>query len=311
MLTVYAIGADSERYSLSAAQSLVLCKDVSTPADSLCAVFPQEVCEELAEIYVYDGDEIVFSGVVDEQIIYAGDKVRTEIIARNKAALLLDNEAEPAVYINPSAELIFRRYLRPLGIDNYAGENKAYPGEFKVQKGISCWKVAENFCVGTYGTVPYVRDGTVFFQGEKSNGGLFFSCDSKDGIVFTSFQRNIRRCKLLSRVRVKTRVGDSYSVEVENPDALGRGIHRERYLNASEYSAQSLAVADEMIASSVNSSEESEVCCPLRLTDVLRSEARVEYSEGEYLSGLCVSSLRYSLSSAGESTKLVLKRKEK
>lgn len=309
MLKYIAVGADGKYINLTAPQSMVLCRDENTPADSLTAVFPHIISEELAEIYIYNEDSLVYRGVVDEQITHVGESAKTEIISRSMAALLLDNEAYPATFVDPSAELIFRRYLKPFGIREYVGGDLTYMGEFKVQKGSSCWQVAENFAKGAVGAFPRVDGDVLYFESKAHDKTVTFENKGK-GLPYLSLEHDRLRCKLISCVKVKTAVGGEYSSLIENPNAVNRGIHRERYINATLLSSTPLSKADEIISNAKKADETVTLYSPLRLTELLGADAVVKDPGAGELRGFYVSGIRYSLSDKGEVTKLTLRKKE-
>lgn len=304
------VSAQGDRVELQSPKSLVISRDKDAPADSLSGVFPCAIEEELAQIYVYDSDELVYSGIVDEQVLSYGECVETEIISRSMAALLLDNEALPMKYVNPSAQLIFLRYLRPLGFEKFVGENRCVNGEFKVSKGSSCYKVLEDFCRKVYGSTPREEGGVLYLQEGDSTSRVLFSNQSTEGIPFSYIAHNRLRCKLISRVRVKTLPGADYTSVVESSRALSRGIRRERYLNASDYSVTSLSDAENIIRSGLDASESVIIDCIGRHTGLLGADAQVEYDLGHRQEGFCVTGVRYSLTSKGERTRLILNKKE-
>ncbi len=310
MLRFIGVSTQGDRVELSSPKSLVICRDKEAPADSLSGVFSCAIEEELAQMYVYDCDELVYSGIVDEQILSYGERVETEVISRSMAALLLDNEALPMKYVNPSAQLIFLRYLRPLGFEKYVGENRCVNGEFKVPKGSSCYKVLEDFCRKVYGTTPREEGGVLYLQESGSPPQVLFSNHSSEGIPFSYIAHNRLRCKLISRVRVKTLPGADYTSVVESSQALSRGIRRERYLNASDCSVTSLSDAKNIIRSGHDASESITIDCMGRHTGLLGADAQVEYDLGQRKEGFYVSSVRYSLTSKGEKTRLILNKKE-
>lgn len=309
MLRFEAITSKGERYSLSCPVSVTLSRDLYTPADSLTAVFPFRLPEEIGSVTVYEGENEIFRGVADEQITIVGDDVKTKLVCRSMAALLLDNEAYPQTFTNVSAGLLFRRYAKPLGFTDFTGSDKTLWGEFRVSKGMSCWQVFENFCSKVYGTYPLVQGDAVKLEGADSTQELVLS-NAGTGVPYASLEYNKLRCKLISRVCVKTAQGGEYSSFVEDRDALSRGIVRERFVNAADLSAKTLADADKLIASARLKSEALTVTVPCAMTNVLACSVAVCDSTAGELSGFYVTGIRYSLSEKGESTRLTLGRKE-
>ncbi|MBQ4569591.1 MAG: hypothetical protein IJA62_06030 [Ruminococcus sp.] len=308
MLTIAALSADGETLSLPSAVYIELCRDEEVPADSLRIIFPQRIEQELAELCLsYDGEEI-FCGVVDEQIFIAYEAEKTEVIARSMAALLLDNEACPHNFVNPCTEVVFERYMAPCGIEGFVGEDVAFQGKFDVVKGSSCWQVAEAFGKKVYGKKPRVRSRKLVFSEPEERALAVFS-NLGDGIPFERLEHSRLRCKLISTVRAKTQTAGQYDTAVANPEAIAKGIRRERYLDASDLSGDTLSKAFEAVKSAQQSSEVLTLRCSVQLAPLLGAQARVISSHGEY-ENYRVSSLRYVMSDGKEYTRVTLCRKE-
>lgn len=116
--------------------------DSDAPASQLRAVFPAEKqWEDLAVVRVFHQGQVAFGGIVDEQnTALSGEGFTVELIARSWEALLLDNEARPAVLRSPSLGLLWERYFQPLGLTSVVGDQSPKAGELAVEKGTSCWK---------------------------------------------------------------------------------------------------------------------------------------------------------------------------
>lgn len=308
MLRIIAVDAQGGQLELYYPQSIVLCKDENVPADSLNITFFQVIAPELAEISLYEDGGLVYHGVVDEQIVSIGEKEQTEIVSRSMTAVLLDNEACPKSFVNPDSELIFKRYLKPCGMSGYIGDDRTLLGEFRVTKGMSCYRVLEKFAKSTYGTSPRIEDDVVDFGGIKSDKTLYFS--NKDGIEYTRLEFTKLRCKPVSRVMVKTTEVGEYSAIINNPDALSRNIARVRYLNTGEDVSATLLTADEIIRKSQLNGESVTLHIPMRMTDVLGALTEIYHDKTGRLRGFYVSSIRYTLTKNGEATKLTLRKKE-
>ncbi|MBQ8000817.1 MAG: hypothetical protein IJ298_06295 [Ruminococcus sp.] len=310
MLTFMGVNTRGERLSLPSPVEAVLCRDAGTPADSLTAVFPCVIYDELCYIAVYKDGKEIFSGIVDEQITVSGENVKTKLVCRSMAALLVDNEAQPCTFRDVSASLIFSRYVKPLGFASFTGEDKTLRGEFRVAKGESCWQVLEDFCSKAYGVFPVVEGNRVYMQGTEGNKECLVFSDKGDGIAYSNLEHNLLRCKLISCVRCKVTQGEDYTSYICNEDAQARGVLRERYLNADELSGKSLADADKLIVSARAKAEKFTLLVPQCMTDIPGAQAVVcDSAVGEHR-GLYVTGIRYSLNSTGETTRLTLMRKE-
>ncbi len=308
MLKLTALCASGERCSLPTPEYIELCRDEDAPADSLRVTFAQNIKEELAEIYITDGDEEIFCGVVDEQTFISYEGEQTEIVARSMAAVLLDNEAYPQNFVNPCAQVLFERYMMPYGIEGFVGEDKSLQGKFDVLKGMSCWQVAEVFGKGTFGAKPSVEGKKIVFSKNHGKEQVVFS-NHGQGIPFTRFEHSKLRCKLLSKVRAKTQTSGGYDTVVTNSAAVSSGVVRERYLNASLLSGDTLSKAFHAIEKSLQNSQVITLKCPAQIANLLSAEAKVESAYGVY-ENFRVTSLRYVLSDSGEYTRVTLCRKE-
>lgn len=308
MLTFFALNAKGERCSLPAPLSFEISEDSNAPADSLVGMFPDEIKDDLAEIYITDGRNEVFSGIVDEQIVSFGESVRTRVYARSMAALLLDNEAKPRNLFCPSARVIFALYIGPLGFESFLGDDRCVQGNFDVAKGMSCWQVAEKFGMKVFGRVPRVKGRSIVFEKEDDLPEIVFS-DTGEGIAFTSVEHNRLRCRIISKVKAKTDTSADYSVEISNSEAVSGGVIRERYINASAFSKTPLSKAYEILKNSTRNCQKITLVCPACITNVLGKDAKVICS-GNLYEGYFVKSVRYSFSAGTEKTRITLCRKE-
>lgn len=308
MLRCYAEDTLGKIHSLPAVYKLKISQSADVPADSL-KIHLYGICEEeYGRVLVYDGAECIFTAEVDEQIARIGETPCTELICRSTAAVLLDNEAKPRNFVSPCTDLIFRTYAAPYGFSEYEGENLSFQGEFSVQKGVSCYEVLENFSSNVYGKSLKVKENKVFFEGEGKKEMLCFSEDT-EGLPFTDFTCSTFRCRLLSKIYVKTREQGDYDTVVSDMEAVESSVVRERYMDISEVSDSTLSDAHKAIEKAKRSSRQISLVCPARLTDVIGALALVR-AGGKVHEGFEVKSLDYVLEKDKEYTKLTLCRKE-
>ncbi len=308
MLTISALCADGERLSLPTAVYIELCRDEDVPADSLRIVFPQRIEEELAEIYITDDGDEIFCGPVDEQTFLSYNTEKTEVVARSMAAVLLDNEACPHNFVNLCTAVLFDRYIAPCGMADFVGKDRVLKGKFDVTNGTSCWQVAEAFGKRVFGKKPVIQGKTMVFSDSGEKARIFFSNEG-EGIPFTGFEHSKLRCKLISKVRAKTEDFGTYTTVVENPAAVNSAVMRERYLDASSLSGETLSKAFEAVRRSLQSFEVITLKCPAQLAGILGAEARIKGNYGIY-EDLRVRSLRYVMDNSTEYTRVTLCRKE-
>lgn len=291
------------------ALSAVIHIEEGIPADDLYAVFPYRSVDELSAVAVYDDDAPVFIGIVDEQEhIVSSDGAYLRISARSLAAHLLDNEAAPQSYDHPSASLIYERYVAPFGITLSEDEDATYFGELTVTKGMSLWGVLKNFCNACFSSVPRVSSNGVLYMKDITGTKSVKFSDTADGIRYTSVSESRKRCEEISRVNVKTTNADGYTYPIDNADAVERGIVRERYLNA-VLTQTPIKCADTMIENGRAASYSLSLNCPSRQLSIYGCGASVHNPILGDIDGLYVSGIRYRLTSKGESTDIILKRR--
>lgn len=280
------------------------------PADDMSARFAYFECDELKNVVVYDNDEIIFTGIVDEQQIIKdvnGEYIR--IVARSMAALLLDNESMPVCYTNPSVSLMLTHHLSPFSLGLEKESFRAFYGTQMVQKGDSNYKTIQDFSKSVFGCDPRVNAlGKLCFPENIERGAVTFS-DNGNGINYYSYNENFRRCDEISKVKVKLVNQTDYNAEVVNEDATSRGVKRIRYLDAAKMDTPAV-YAQKMIDNSKKKSYMLKLQCIGRHLGILHCDAYVNDSVYGKRDRLYVSALRYSLSTKGEYTVVTLKRKE-
>ena len=309
MLSFAATDVNGREIILPQALSAELRMDEDVPADALYAVFPYVKSGELKEIRAYGDPSTVFVGVIDEEELIADDSGEyLRLSARSLAAVLLDNEAVPESYDHPSAKLIYERHVKPYGIIDGDADSATYFGQLAVTKGMSRWTALKNFCNACYSSVPRVSaDGRLYMKGQSGGKEIVFS-DSGVGVTFTQLSESVKRCEEISRVRVKVNSVGGYRQSVDEPDALARGIVRERYLNAT-LTDTPLKCADVMLRNSRKKAYSLTLSCPLGLPDIIGCDAKVSSRIAGDREGLYVSSLRYRMDKHEEKTTVVLKRR--
>lgn len=285
---------------------MTLSRDEDVPADALSATFPFMPIEEMKEIRVYDGSELIFSGVVDEQQNISGNSgAYLRVIARSMAAVLLDNESRPRSFNNPSTPVIARFFLESNGLTSYSGGNVTVRNSLKVAKGMTDWQSLCSFCARAYGTVPRVEsDGSVSLKGLKRGEKIVFS---PDRVGYCSVKENNKRCELISAVYVKQSPSGGYETLIPDREAMAKGVDRRRFLDSSSR-VMSVSLADKMVENAKRRSYSLTLVCPDRLTEILGRAARVEDGFIGSRDSLYVSSIFYKLGPRGEFTTVTLKK---
>ena len=110
--------------------SVELLYDRDAPADQLTAVFPaEEPWEALSVVRVFHEGKLLFGGIVDEQnAVLSESGLQVELVCRSREALLLDNEAQPAVLRSPSLEALWESISSPWGWRDMPGKRAPKQG---------------------------------------------------------------------------------------------------------------------------------------------------------------------------------------
>lgn len=290
--------------------SAVWKSELDVPADSLtlnCA-YDGEIFNRGERLSAYDGGRLVFDGQLDELSRYkSANGTALRLCARSAAAVLLDNEAEPLSYRNPTAVLMYRKYLQPFGLDDVELDETPIIGYMRIDKGMTCWQALELFCKRRYGAKLMVSGaGRVYLRGYKNGKTVKFGAD---GIGYYSIKENNSRYKLISEVRLKVKTTAGYLSKMINANPECSGIKRARYVNTTAEN-NSLTTADNIIRRS--NLEGHKITVEFRgcATDILGANAEIDDSVFGKLSGLTVRKITYSLSDKGELTTVVLNDRE-
>ncbi len=281
--------------------------DEGVPADSLYAVFSYADFGELTQIKLTDGEKLLFVGIVDEQEHeQSGQGEFLKISARSPAAFLLDNEAMPCAYDHPSMRLIYERYVAPYGIAAAQDDDAVYFGEQAILKGFSCWRALKKFCAACYSSLPRISSvGVLYPKGAVSDKTVRFG---ENGVRYTSLSVTNKRCEEISAVYVKPSDTSSYTVPVENRDAIRRGIRRERYLNAA-LTESPMRCADLMLKNSRAKAYAIKLRCPSCLIGCEGYRADLRDSSVSAEKDLYISAVHYRMTADGAYTDVTLKRR--
>ena len=132
---------------------------LDVPADSLTLTLPF-ASRYRGAVYAaaWEGEVLRFYGPVDEVVtVGQSGKLIMRLYARSLAAFLLDNEAEPLTYENPSNRMMAQRHLLPFGITDYDNERHPLYDSLQIDKGMSHWQALERFCRKRYGAAPRIE----------------------------------------------------------------------------------------------------------------------------------------------------------
>ena len=169
----------------------------------------------------------VFSGVVDEFEVIAGDSGKTAVLrGRSLAALLLDNEAEAAEYYYASRQFILDKHVSPWGIHDVKTGNLPTVATFQVSSGTSQWRVLEDYAYFCGGIRPrFNKDGVLILDGSMGERRLI-----DDNTAVSSQKYRETRYGLISSVTVKNK-SLGISGIAENPEFISRGGACRRVIN--------------------------------------------------------------------------------
>jgi hypothetical protein len=305
VLSYFFTDKNGKKFEIKNVLTAEISADVDVPADELVLVMPYDERFRNADMFeVYDDEALVFVGQADEIVsIVQNSGAIAKLSVRSLAGRLLDNEAEPVTYVNPAAKFIFERHLKPFGIAGYDGDEHAFMGKIKIEKGMTEWQVLEKFCSGRYGKSPRIT-GAGFALMCGTYGGAKPIVFGRNGVGYTSLREYIKPCKVISKVKLRTEEYGGYKSVIGNNSLDGR-IKRVRYVNAF-LDNNAVKTADRMIENGNRQSFEITVECPKCLCGIVGRRAVIYDPLVGKREGLVVKSIKYSLKKNGESTTVVL-----
>lgn len=300
---------DKRAFQLGNVLTAELDRQLDVPADSLTLTVPynRTLIENADMLSAYSGDEQVFFGQIDEIVtVKQSGGLISRLSARSLAAALLDNEAEPLEYNNPSSRLIYNRHLAPFGITEYDEERHPLYGNFRISKGMSHWQVIENYCKKRYGAIPRISGSRAYLKGIEAEGEALFG---GDGTSYFEMREYRRRCKLISKVRLMFSTVAGYGSYILNENPECEGVERVRFVNALADNT-SVDTAQSIIDAGNRDSYFIKLKCVGSKLEILGKAAIVDDNELGRIENLRVYGVNYKLNSGGELTTVVL-RKEK
>lgn len=161
-------------------KSFEIRSSAETPADSFTGIFLRGNFSPGDEIKVLsDEKDVLFLGKAEDAAeTVSPEGVFTEIFARGIPAALIDNEALPKTYNCPSFGDIFKSHAMPFGIKGFGGENRRWQGTFSILKGDSHWDVIKRFCLGLWGTVPFISSELILYPSMPKASGKVLSLNN-------------------------------------------------------------------------------------------------------------------------------------
>jgi hypothetical protein len=285
---------------LPAPVSVKLNRTEGAPADGFTGIFPLKMTNgTITGLHIYDANhDLCFDGIVDEQKESCGGSNMLTLVARSRAALLLDNEAIPQTYCMPSLTTIFTRHVKPYGFSSFIGNPKVCAGELAVTKGMSEWQAVEAFCTKFLKVTPRMVDSALDASGVRPQGSLLFS---QSGVKYSSITVQNKYCCLYSELLAQS--GVTYSLAAQDSKAIALGVKRRRCLAAG-------TDADALIQTARSKAFSVTVSCPGEVPTKLLMDASVDDKALGTIDGLYISEIDYVLDSSGEITRFTLRRLE-
>lgn len=308
MLKTELIYSDGTSEEFSDCLGLTLRKSLDTPAHSLELTMPFSVSKEVCEVRVSDEVGMIFEGIADEQTLSFSQREVTKLSARSMEALLLDNEACPEVFKNPSSALVFARYGKVCSLRDFLAPSRSLKGVLKVYKGMSCYQVLKEFCQRVYGKTPFVSGRNLCIEPLKNSSEITF-CDKGEGVVCSKIERTLSRYRLISKVLVKTASDGAYNREIYDEESVASGVCRQRFTDVSGADAVSFSNVYKSLEDARRKSVSAVVYADGRLSDLTGASAKVLVKGREY-KGLLVSDILYTLKNGKEQTKITLVKQE-
>lgn len=277
---------------LYGAVSIEINQEQGVPCDDLTVVFAyndnfpilsriyllDDSCEDIEEAVL--GREVLFSGIVDEQVLTADtDGAEIKVYARSFAALLTDNECIPQSYSNPTDDVIYHRHLAQFGLYTKPNNTSVRSGEMRIYKGESHYKAVERYCKQFYGGKPRIDcTGTCHFDGMESDECVVF--DNCNGVPFDFVSVSEKNYSRISQVKVSLN-GVNYDTCINDTDAEKRGVIRQRYLDISDGTGNSMSDAERMIKSGKSGSFSVVLKCDAVLINKLGAKAEINIPQCE------------------------------
>jgi len=287
---------------------------LSTPADSLTAVFIGEDYNDYKCVRVIYEDKVIFTGVVDEvKTTVNEDGLSHTYRCRSLAGCLLDTQLMPQNIQNINDTAIYHRYLKPYGITIKNLTGKPLKALVNISKGQSVYSLLNYFCGKLYNTQPRINQyGEAVLNGEINSSSFVFTngCNNLESNCYscTEIQVENKRYGVISRVYVRNTLNGSYGLTVKNKSAIEQDIDAVRYLDAEPSSGNCIYDADRIIENSNKASLAIKCKCPCFVFNPLGGEAKVVVNSKEY-SNLEINSVSYMYSKNGVVTTITMNRK--
>ena len=286
--------------------SYELVMEADAPCDGLrLSFYCESNISEFCVIKAYRKDRLVFNGFCDKQKITISQSGRICFIyARSSASILVDNEAVPCQYENPSARQLWFSNAKDFGFKINLPELYSQ-SSYLVSKGTSCYGAINNYVSAVLGAPVYATPENVLEIYEESKG-----VKRLEDYDVSSVSYVINRSEPISEVDYKINSADNYSYHFKSDFVQKMGIKRKRMINLSSIPLwQRELNAEKMIKNSLNAYYSVSAVligeCDLEIYDrVVISMDDVFENEEFY-----VSELVFLKNENGEQTTALLKKK--
>lgn len=226
MLNFFLETVENEKIQIDELLSFELVKSIDAACDGLRLSFSSKrKIAEVIKTYVYDDDTLIFNGYVDTQREQTDSRgFSVFIYARSTACLLVDNEANPITYNNPTAELLCYKNARELGFQ-YDLPKIGCNNYYEVSKGTSCYGAINDFVKSLTGKNIYVDNQNTIRLLEK-NAQLKIASDS-----VISERKIINRGNAITTIDYKFNGDNAYNHHLTSQFLKDRGIKRTQKVN--------------------------------------------------------------------------------
>lgn len=285
--------------------SYEISRDTDAPCDGLRLTFASDSTpDEVYRTEIYNDDELIFSGYADTQREQIDENGRTVFIyARSSACILVDNEAEPRSYCQPSLLSLCEIYAKDFGFEAEF-EDVSCSSDYLISKGTSCYDAINNFALGVTGKSIMVNvNGKI----KVPDNSISFAIDNENVI---SEKKVINRGSAVSVIDYKINSDLEYNYHIKSRFMERQKINRKRKINIS---ALPMWQQELTLRNIMNRACESYNCIELVLAGsyMIPLFSRIEYESGfqHPVNDYYLRSCKIIFDSKGERTKLVLNKK--
>ena len=232
MMTVRLLTYDGRQYQMPTLLTWMVRRTGTVPADELEAeaVYDgelQEVLPDVNRFAAYQDDTLILRGVVDEYEVEASKEgLLLRLAGRGMAALLLDNEAEAAVYQQATMAEILRTHVTPWGV-SCARWRDVQCRDYRVTSGSSQWKALSDFTSRAGGFTPWFTAAGELVVEPLAGSGVRRAIDGAAPVL--SCIRRERRYGIISQVLIRDR-NQRVMQTVDNAAFRRRGGQRRQVL---------------------------------------------------------------------------------